>query len=542
MATKGFFSRFSFNRFTGIESAVIIGLAIIPLFMSFPYRVNIFLSWEGAYRISEGQVPYRDFGMPLGYMYWILPALFFKIFGAQLISLVKAQVFINILSGFAFRAILKNVGLQPGIRLLSVVLYCISFSFFNFWPWYNHTVIVYEMIALAFLTRYIFSEQRNWLTLAASALFTFFSFFTKQDGGGLAFVLCLALLSHTCFYEKRWKPLLIYIGSFAVVAFAAISPLLRFGFGYWFNHGQPPHTARISPFEILDEFFYSSQWIKFYLFLILLIALAKWKSWSAFITDKRQSFFLLLTLGILAEAAILQVTSYTPPDNNIFFHSFAFAFILSQLASFLKLDFSRSRILITVSAGMFLWWSSVFWKYVQRIAERAMPEAAIQVEGGENIVNRKTYLVSSAPQEIPMSEWTFSPLPSFKKIYMPAATVEGMNRLMKQHYTIGDTTTRVLNMTELTPLVREMGYREETGSNIPLWHHLGVGMFNQQAIEYEKKIASKYYGLVLFEYISSLNNFYPFRVRDSLKKHYVRIDSFPAPRRGETQGMIEVYR
>jgi len=521
---------------------VIIGLAIVPLFMSFPYRVNIFLSWEGAYRISEGQVPYRDFGMPLGYMYWIIPALFFKIFGAQMITLVKAQVFINILSGFAFRAILKNVGVQPGIRLLSVVLYCISFSFFNFWPWYNHTVIVYEMIALAFLTRYIFSENKNWLTLAASALFTFLSFFTKQDGGGLAFVLCLALLGHYCFYEKRWKPLLIYVGSFAVVAFAMISPLLRFGFSYWFNHGQPPHTARISPFEILDEFFYSSQWIKFYLFLILLIALAKWKSWSAFIADGRQSFFLLLTLGILAEAAILQVTSYTPPDNNIFFHSFAFAFILSQLASFLKLDFARSRTLMTVAAGMFLWWSSVFWKYVQRIAQRAMPEAAVQVKGGENIVNRKTYLLSSAPKEIPMSEWTFSNLPSFKKIYMPAATVEGMDRLVKQHYTVGDTSIKVLNMTELTPLVREMGYREETGSNIPLWHHLGVGMFNQQAIEYEKKIASKYYGLVLFEYISSLNNFYPFRVRDSLKKHYVQIDSFPAPRRGETQGMIEVYK
>src|SRR5690348_5939969 len=82
-------------------------LACTPLFVSFPYRVNIFLSWEGAYRMSEGQIPFKDFGLPMGYMYRVIPSLFFKIFGPQLITLVKAQVFINILSGFAFHSILK---------------------------------------------------------------------------------------------------------------------------------------------------------------------------------------------------------------------------------------------------------------------------------------------------------------------------------------------------------------------------------------------------------------------------------------------------
>ena len=115
-----------------LEILAIVGLALVPLFASFPYRVNIFLSWEGAYRISQGQVPYRDFGMPMGYMFWVIPALFFKIFGVQLVTLVKAQVFINILSGLAFRSILKSLSVFPGIRLLSVLLFCISYSFFNF--------------------------------------------------------------------------------------------------------------------------------------------------------------------------------------------------------------------------------------------------------------------------------------------------------------------------------------------------------------------------------------------------------------------------
>src|SRR5256885_15992379 len=75
------------------ETVPIILFAFIPLFINFPFRINIFLSWEGAYRISQGQIPFRDFGLPMGYMYWIIPAFFFKIFGPSLIPLVKAQVF-----------------------------------------------------------------------------------------------------------------------------------------------------------------------------------------------------------------------------------------------------------------------------------------------------------------------------------------------------------------------------------------------------------------------------------------------------------------
>ena len=61
------------------EIAIIVVFAIVPLLISLPFRVNIFLSWEGAYRMSEGQIPFRDFGVPLGGMYWVVPAIFFKI-------------------------------------------------------------------------------------------------------------------------------------------------------------------------------------------------------------------------------------------------------------------------------------------------------------------------------------------------------------------------------------------------------------------------------------------------------------------------------
>src|SRR5580692_5826913 len=118
------------------ELLIIFLLALVPLFIRMPYRVNIFLSWEGAYRLSEGQLPFRDFGIPLGGMYWVIPAIFFKLFGPGLFTLVKAQVFINILSGIAFLSILLQLGVPRGVRLVSVLLFCLSYSFFNFWPWY----------------------------------------------------------------------------------------------------------------------------------------------------------------------------------------------------------------------------------------------------------------------------------------------------------------------------------------------------------------------------------------------------------------------
>ncbi len=524
-----------------IEIGVIVLLACVPLFVTFPYRINIFLSWEGAYRMSEGHLPYRDFGMPLGYMFWVVPAMFFKIFGAQLITLVKAQVLLNIISGLAFRSILKSVKVQPGIRLLSVLVYCLSFSFFNFWPWYNHTVIVYEMIALAFVMRAIMADHRlNWLILTAGAFFTVCSFFTKQDGGGLTFMLCAALLFYQGLSDKKWKPLLVYVIAFFILLTAFILPLTKYSFGYWFNYGQAPHTSRFSAFDIVDEFFYSSQWIKFYLVVIALIVFAHYKSWRDLQIKKRDTVFFLLTLGILVEAAILQVTSYTPPDGNIFFHSFAFAFILDFIATRLQFNFSLTK---TLSAGILcvlLWWSGSYWKYIQRVAERVLPAEQVQQPGGENMVNRKTFVIQDDHKEIPMSQWTFTNLRSFEKIYMPEPTVRGIERVMAMEIR-KKPGLKVLNMTELTPLAAEMPFELEKNPAYPLWFHLGVGMFNREAKMFEERIVNKHYDLVLFEYIPYLNNFYPFRVRDSLMVHYSKVDSFPPPRRGDGRGQIEVY-
>ena len=546
------------------ELLIIIGLAIVPLFVTFPYRVNIFLSWEGAYRLSQGQIPYKDYGLPLGYGFWLMPALFFKIFGAQLITLVKAQVAMNIIAGLSFRSILKSLDVKAGIRVLSVLLFVLSYSFFNFWPWYNQTVIVYELVGLAFLFRFLTGPdgKLRYLFLFLSALFTFLSFFTKQDGGGLALLLSLALLAYNTLERKRWLDIPVYLGFYGLVAAAIIVPLLPYGFGYWFNHGQAPHNSRLSLYDIITEVMAASQWIKFYFVMVILCLVPAFGKWKIFWKNRTSMLFTLLTLGILVEAAIFQVTSYTPPDNNIFFHAFAFAFIASRLQEQLDLKLERWSSFGVATLLVLIWWSGSFWKYLDRVVSRIVPreqviagkENGVVVDSsnyaiynpqvsvtGENVVSRNNFMLNSDTTDVPTDKWIFSDLWAFHKIYMPPSTVQGMNRLMAMPVVKekkGD--LKLLNMTELTPLAQAMPYKLETGSDYPLWYHLGVGMFNRQLEMFSKKVKGHYYDVVLYEYAPGNNNFFPFALRYELQKHYRKVDEFLAPRR-PTNAIIEVF-
>lgn len=531
---------------TIFEVLIIIGFAFFPLFLSFPFRVNIFLSWEGAYRLSEGQLPFRDFGTPLGGMYWVVPAVFFKIFGPQLITLVKAQAFINIVSGLVFRHILVMVSVTPVVRVASVLLYTITFSFINYWPWYNHSAIVYGFIAIAFILQLVFSEKQRlkWIWIFLASLFTFFSFFTKQDAGGLIFLICIFLLLYNSWVERHWLALAAYMGGTGMILLIAVFFFSPYDFSYWFNHGQPPHNARISGSDILNDFFSKSQWLRFYVFVVVLLALARFRKIGSFYKEKKEIIFLLLTLGILCLATIFQITSYTPDSSNIFFHSFAFAFIFHYVLQALNININNMKVSLLLCAGVAVWWSHLSWDYIQRvlIKENNISGKIIYSKTGENVVGlHNARLKSDGETKKALQEkWIYCNLPTLKKIKLPESTVKGVERFMALDVVKNKKDIKVLNMSELTFLAKEVPYSLERNPKFPLWYHLGVGMFNREAVMLENRIRDNYYDAVLFEYIPGLNNFYPFRVRDSLKLHYQLIDSFAAPRSTDP-GSIEIY-
>ncbi len=524
--------------------------SLIPLFLHFPYRVNIFLSWEGAYRLYLGQVPYRDFGLPMGFGYWVVPAIFFKLFGPYFITLIKAQVVLNIIAGLSFRGILKKFNVVSGIRIAGVLTFCLSYILLNFWPWYNNSVIIWEIVALNFLFAFIFQTNSRWryIKLIAACFFLFLSFFTKQDGGFLAFLLATSLMLYYATIQKKWKDFVLFIFIYFAIAVLIILPFTSYNFGYWFNYGQPPHSSRLSSKDLLDEILGESQWIKFYVLMIILLLIGKINrlpNWKQFLSNKNEMLFLLLTIGILTEAAIFQVTSYTPPDNNIFFHSFAIVYIITGVAQLSGINFINLKNGLCLIAGVLLWWSGMYWRYFDRLSSQIFTQTKTEdsdvSKTGENVINMHTYMLNLDTTHYE-DESTWIPvqgLKSFEKMYLPPSTVAGIQRLIKMpEFKFKD--AHVLNMTELTSLDYELGYRLETGPDCPLWYHLGVAMFNKQADNYCNKIIQSKYDVVLFEDVPSLNNFYPFRIRDTLLQHYKKIDSFLAPRR-PTNGTIEVF-
>ncbi len=181
-----------------IDLVLVLPFLLLPLVVKLPYRVNIFLTYEGAYRMFLGQIPFRDYGQPVGFGFWLIPLLFFKLFSPTFLSLIKAQVFINLISLAALRGILYRVKLKPIAVTSTLLIFCLVYVIYNFWPWYNHIVVVFELVTFYFLTSFS-NTPRKWayyLYLVLAGFFCFLTLFTKQDVGGICLLFSLFVLGY----------------------------------------------------------------------------------------------------------------------------------------------------------------------------------------------------------------------------------------------------------------------------------------------------------------------------------------------------------
>jgi hypothetical protein len=447
------------------------------------------------------------------------------------------QAFINIGSGLIFRAVLRLFKIPPGVTFLSLLVYCLSYSMFNFWPWYNHLVFVFELFGFYWLCSELIKlpANRKLYRIALGAFFIALSFMTKQDTGALAFAISLALLAYDWFVEKDWRTLLKFTLAYALCMAVLVLPYMQYEFTYWFNMGQFPHNARVDKFDIINEFLGASDFIKLYLIFLVVFVIYRWKELQEFRSDKPYFLFGLLVLCILGQAAIIQVTSYTPIDGNIYFHSFAFAFIGWQFNR--MVDFQRTVHLATFTILVTMWWSGVFWTRFLR--ERVEKLLVTDKASRENVISKRTYLLSGDTLSHSRSKWIVPSVKSFKRIRVPEGTAKGIEQLMNMPE-MKKADLKMLNMSELTSLAFDMGYELERGPSYPLWFHKGVAFFDREVETFCKRVEQKEYDVVLFEDIPNVNQFYPYEVRDCIKENYRFRYRFLAPRVPEIS-YIEVY-
>lgn len=498
--------------------AAIVAFSLFPILFSLPFRIHLDLPYEGAYRMYIGQTPFKDFGIPLGYGFLLAPTLFFYIFGPNLVSLIYAQVFLNLISGIAVISILKSLKLEKSVIFISAFVYCLSYIFIYFWPWHTHTGYTYGIIAIAFILRQ--EEEQGYkkviLTIEA-AIFAFLSFWTKQDYGGLSLLFCGVVLITLAIYSKSLKTILVFGGTYVVTALLFIVPLLKYGFGYWFNHGQPPHSSRLELIDFLNEIFMGSDWEKFYLLAFVLIFLSQLPKIKEIIADKYKVLAFLICIGMIVEALLTKVTSRMSTGTTTYYHAFALAYILSFVVRQVQLN--KAIVLVPTLAFLLLWWSPMYWKYASRMftfAQSKIPRKNVEAK--------------------PQTSWELSEFKTFKKIKIPVETIEGIRKLkaMPQF----NPSAKVMNMTEMTSLPVELNYTPISG--IPLWYDVGVAIFPKQINEICERVKAKEYDVFLFESVPSLPDFYPEEVRETLKKEYKLVDTFLAPRK-EEDSHIEVY-
>ena len=505
-----------------IELLIIIFFCFIPLLFNNPYRINIFLSWEGAYRMYLGQVPFRDFSLPMGYGYWVIPALFFKIFGPYFYTLIKAQVFINLISVLAFRSILKILNVPAVVILLSVVVYCFSYVSFNFWPWYNNMVFAFELVAIYFVLLAIFSPGgwKMWANLVLGAFFIFFSIWTKQDAGGLGLLIIYGILSYNAWIDRSVKKWLAFTGFFLVFTIAFIAPVLQYDFTYWFNYGQPPHESRLVLMDFLNEILGWAYWEKFFLLMIILFVLDKARAGRVFFENKKEVFFALICIGIILQAFIIPVTSPVPERNEVFFYAFGFAYLFTNLA--LRIDLTRWYYLALCLVFVGFWWTGIYWRNIQRVISKK----PTVVEKNEQAAKHRYRLAREYK--------------SMERLFLAESTLEGIRKIKELDIVKKKKDLKVLNMSELTSLAYEIPFTPPI--NQPMWYHQTVAIFQEQVDEFCEKIRNKEYDLVIFETVSPKEaiNFFPMDVKACLDEHYQHEFTFLAPRHPE-ESYIDVY-
>jgi len=505
-----------------IDLIIVLPFLLLPVLIKLPYRVNIFLSYEGAYRMLLGQVPFQDYGQPMGFGFWLIPLLFFKVFGPTFLSLIKAQVFINFISLAVLRGIFYNVKIKPIAITLTLLIFCLTYVIYNFWPWYNHIVVVFELVTIFLLTSFsnAKSKWRYYTQLVLAAFFCFLTIFTKQDVGGICLLFSLFLLGYIGLIEKNGKPLLTFIVSFGIIAALFILPFLHNDFLYWFNYGQPPHSSRIALPLILNVFLSESILEKVYLVILLGAVILHVPTVRAFFLDRNLFLTEAICVVMIVQSMVTRVTSPFPTDHMTYFHTFAFA----GVAFFLPWE-KWSRSLVSVALLMLCLgfvYSTGAWKYAaSRIAVMGTDPLASQPD-------------ATKPAAKP---WVEGELPTLRHVLVPPETNRGIKEIMELPF-VHKKELKVLNMSELTFLAYEMGYTPLTDQ--PLWYHMNIGMFQKQVDEINRKIQQGYYDLVLFQSIESLPTFYPLAILDELKKKYVLYDTFEAPRKLEDSS-IDIF-
>lgn len=221
--------------------------------------------FDGAWRVAQGQVPYRDFLMPFGPVAFLLPGLLFRFLGATFSALVASACLLSLLGTAAATRLGSRLSGSRGLGLLSGGLTAVWFQAPFGVPWMEQTAFFFDLLALVAIveSRLVSRGQLAWAASAgvASAL----AVLSKQNAGGLFVLVCAGCLTLPWRGRARdaTRALLGYVlgGVLTAVAFALwVTIFSDFGnfWHYWVEVSAETGISRVETWKLVGTVFFQT--------------------------------------------------------------------------------------------------------------------------------------------------------------------------------------------------------------------------------------------------------------------------------------------
>ncbi|MES2977762.1 MAG: hypothetical protein V4731_05005 [Pseudomonadota bacterium] len=449
-----------------------LGILTVTYVRELVYFRDYAIIYEGALRLALGQLPYRDFGSPVGPGSFVMPALLFKLFGVNWSVFLAAQQLQHACLLWLLNALLKRIGTRPFVRWSSLVFVSGLHLMMVPHPWYNTTAFLL-LVAAVFCA--LGSRLRS---VVGAGLLSTLTVLTKQDFGLLAVLMAggfVALMALGSDREKIVPSLDVFTDKsrlmtlgFRLVVFAgaAAGMLVVFiyatdaaKFAYWFNYGQAPHGRRglsVASFSVLG-------------FATAVVALV------------RNDFRLLIA------AAFIIASSVTKTTSGIYWTHYYFVAFLPLLIDEAMRIKPPLKVLLLPAILYFAFQPARDSAYTLRQAAysvrmKLFPEA---MKSPAVLTSFPTGLIAFSPRTQVPSE-TLEVILELKRTASEIRALKGQKAELK-----------VINVTELTPIYAELGVAPPLG--LPLWFHTGISLFPQEIEQLSNTFSGSDYDIVLVQ-------------------------------------------
>ena len=191
----------------------------------FIYFRDYGIIFDGVTRILNGEVIYRDFGIPIGPLVFAIPVLVLYLFEETFFYLQLSQMIINFFLIYSFYYLIKEITNNNFIILLSVFLYIVFFTLALTHPWYNNIAILFLNLSLIYAVR----AKLIW-HFALCGLFTSATILSKQDIGIVVAFALLIMFSLGQFFDNKKNDLVSIIVFTSSIFFGIFLILSLFDF------------------------------------------------------------------------------------------------------------------------------------------------------------------------------------------------------------------------------------------------------------------------------------------------------------------------